>query len=158
MESLGGLLTLPVNPYLESELDRRPAMQALPALAAAASEPQRLPGSALWSGTRRRGPTPILIDELPRLEIVSFFVDLAKCRARGICVTNTHDVLTDDAADLAVGHSIATLRRIYAAHRYLRSGGRGRPGAIMCSLQRCVIDLLYGNEDRVLGTLDDEGI
>jgi hydroxypyruvate reductase 2 len=57
-----------------------------------------------------------LLDALPSLEIVSAFsvginhVDLAECRERGIRVTNTPDVLTDDVADLAVGLAIAALR------------------------------------------------
>ena len=49
-------------------------------------------------------------------------VDLAKCRERGIRVTNTPDVLTDDVADLAVGLAIAVLRRIPQADRYVRAG------------------------------------
>ena len=49
-------------------------------------------------------------------------VDHAKCRERGIRVTNTPDVLTDDVADLAVGLAIAVLRRIPQADRYVRAG------------------------------------
>lgn len=49
-----------------------------------------------------------IMDVLPRLEIIISFgigfdkVDLATCRARGIRVTNTSDVLTDGVADLAI--------------------------------------------------------
>jgi lactate dehydrogenase-like 2-hydroxyacid dehydrogenase len=49
-------------------------------------------------------------------------VDLDACRVRGIRVTNTPDVLTDDCADLAVGMWIALSRGIVEAERYARSG------------------------------------
>lgn len=67
-----------------------------------------------------------MIDALPCLEIVSSFsvgldkVDLVKCKERGIRVTNTPDVLTDDVADLAIGLAIAVLRKIPAADRFVR--------------------------------------
>ena len=50
------------------------------------------------------------------------FGDLPKCRERGIRVTNTPDVLTDDVADLAVGLAVAALRRIPQADRFVRAG------------------------------------
>lgn len=49
-------------------------------------------------------------------------IDLAKCRERGIRVTNTPDVLTDDVADLAIGLMLAVLRRLCPSDRYVRSG------------------------------------
>ncbi|KAJ7532996.1 hypothetical protein O6H91_13G028400 [Diphasiastrum complanatum] len=69
-----------------------------------------------------------VIDALPNLEIVSWFsvgidqVDMVKCRERGIVVTNTPDVVTDDTADLALALVLATMRRICAADRYIRDG------------------------------------
>jgi len=51
---------------------------------------------------------PTLLDALPKLEIISVFgvgydgVPVDYCRKRGIKVTNTPDVLTDDVADVAV--------------------------------------------------------
>lgn len=68
------------------------------------------------------------IDALPNLKIVSSFsvgldkVDLGKCRERGIRVTNTPDVLTDDVADLAIGLILAVLRRLCMCDRYVRNG------------------------------------
>jgi len=49
-------------------------------------------------------------------------IDLAAARERGIAVTNTPDVLTDDVADLAIGLMLATMRGISAADRYVRAG------------------------------------
>ncbi len=49
-------------------------------------------------------------------------VDLQYARERGIRVTNTPDVLTDDVADLALGLIVCLLRNLPAADRYLREG------------------------------------
>lgn len=69
-----------------------------------------------------------LMDALPRLEIVSIFgvgadkVDLEAARARGIKVTNTPGVLTEDTADYGIGLLLALARRIVAGDRYVREG------------------------------------
>jgi glyoxylate reductase len=49
-------------------------------------------------------------------------IDLAACRARGIVVTNTPDVLTNACADFAWGLIIAVTRRFGEAERQLRRG------------------------------------
>jgi len=70
-----------------------------------------------------------LLDRLPALEIVAIHgvgydgVDLAAAKARGIAVTTTPDVLTDDVADLAIGLMLAVQRRIVANDRAVRDGG-----------------------------------
>jgi lactate dehydrogenase-like 2-hydroxyacid dehydrogenase len=69
-----------------------------------------------------------MLGRLPALGIVAIAgvgydkVDLKLAAARGIRVTNTPDVLTEDVADLTVGLMIATLRRIAAAERFARDG------------------------------------
>ncbi|MGV6876095.1 2-hydroxyacid dehydrogenase [Pseudochelatococcus sp. B33] len=74
-------------------------------------------------------PVPAdLIDALPALEIIAGFgvgydnIDVAAAAQRGIVVTNTPDVLTDEVADLTVGLLLATIRQIPQADRYLRAG------------------------------------
>jgi lactate dehydrogenase-like 2-hydroxyacid dehydrogenase len=68
------------------------------------------------------------MDRLPRLEIVACngvgvdAIDLAYTRERGIVVTNTPDVLTEDVADLGVALLLAVFRRICEGDRYVRSG------------------------------------
>jgi lactate dehydrogenase-like 2-hydroxyacid dehydrogenase len=68
------------------------------------------------------------IESLPRLEIIANFgvgydgIDLAACAARGILVTNTPDVLTEEVADTALGLLLMTVREFSAAERYLRAG------------------------------------
>jgi hydroxypyruvate reductase len=69
-----------------------------------------------------------LLVQLPAVKLISVFgvgydgVDLVATRERGITVTNTPDVLTDDVADLAMGLIIAVSREILAADSYLRGG------------------------------------
>jgi lactate dehydrogenase-like 2-hydroxyacid dehydrogenase len=74
------------------------------------------------------GASAALMGRLPNLEIVSVFgvgtdgVDLAHARARGIAVTNTPDVLTDDVADMAVALLLATARQLPQGDTLVRSG------------------------------------
>ena len=69
-----------------------------------------------------------LLDALPKLEIISVFgvgydgVPVDYCRARGIKVTNTPDVLTDDVADVAVALVLMTGRGFVRANRFVHSG------------------------------------
>ncbi len=50
-------------------------------------------------------------------------IDLKAARARGILVTNTPGVLTDDAADMAMALILAVPRRLSEGERLVRSGG-----------------------------------
>ncbi len=69
-----------------------------------------------------------LLARLPRLEIVGLNsvgydkVDFPALRLRGIPVTNTPGVLTDDVADLALLLLLAAARRLPAMDRYVRDG------------------------------------
>lgn len=69
-----------------------------------------------------------VIDALPQLEIISNFgvgydaVDAVHAARRGIVVTNTPDVLTEEVADLTLGLLLATVRELPQADRYLRAG------------------------------------
>lgn len=73
--------------------------------------------SELWHATAV-GADAELIDSLPKLEIVATCsaglgkIDLVKCKEKGIQVTNTPDVLTDDVADAAIGLTLAVLRSL----------------------------------------------
>jgi lactate dehydrogenase-like 2-hydroxyacid dehydrogenase len=74
------------------------------------------------------GAPRAMIEACPRLEIVSVYgvgfdaVDLDACRARGVRVTNTPDVLTDDVADLAVAMTLALHRGVLTGEAWVRSG------------------------------------
>ena len=66
--------------------------------------------------------------KLPKLKTISHFgvgydtVDVDAAKRRGITVTNTPDVLTDDVADLAVALLLAAVRRVPQGDRYVREG------------------------------------
>ena len=69
-----------------------------------------------------------LLESAPRLRIVANavvgfnHVDVAACRARGIVVTNTPDVLTGATAELTWALLLAAVRRLPQAERSLRAG------------------------------------
>jgi gluconate 2-dehydrogenase len=49
-------------------------------------------------------------------------IDIPACKARGIRVTNTPDVLTETTADFAFALMMATARRVSESERYARAG------------------------------------
>ncbi|MDE1166497.1 MAG: 2-hydroxyacid dehydrogenase [Pseudomonas sp.] len=69
-----------------------------------------------------------LLGRLPNLEIIVVFgvgydgVDVAAARERGIAVTHTPDVLTDDVADFAMALLFGIARRTGPADRFVREG------------------------------------
>lgn len=75
-----------------------------------------------------------IMDALPKAKVIAHHgvgydgVDVAAATARGIKVSNTPDVLSDEVADLALGLLIATCRRIPQADRYVRDGRWEREG------------------------------
>ncbi len=79
------------------------------------------------------------IDLFPGLEIIASFgvgydgVDAIHAASRGVTVTNTPDVLTDEVADTAIGLLLNTLRRLPAAETYLRAGRWEKEGAFLLS-------------------------
>ncbi|BAI76351.1 D-isomer specific 2-hydroxyacid dehydrogenase (plasmid) [Azospirillum sp. B510] len=74
------------------------------------------------------GVANAVVDALPTLELIAIngvgtdAVDLEHARSRGVRVTNTPDVLTDDVADLAIGLMIAASRRMMVGDRFVRAG------------------------------------
>jgi hydroxypyruvate reductase len=71
---------------------------------------------------------PVLLENLPNLKAVVAAgvgydgIDLEIARRRGIAVTNSPGINTDDVADLAMGLLIAGERNLAEADRLLRSG------------------------------------
>jgi lactate dehydrogenase-like 2-hydroxyacid dehydrogenase len=109
---------------LASEFTAHRLWEATDQAALLASVGPRIRGIATTGG---RGAEAKLIAALPALEIIACYgvgtdaIDLAAARARGIVVTNTPDVLTDDVADLGVALLLAASRRICEGDRYVRS-------------------------------------
>ena len=69
-----------------------------------------------------------LFARLPNLRIVANLgvgydsIDAVEAAKRGIIITNTPDVLTEEVADLTIGLLLATLRQIPQMDRFLRAG------------------------------------
>lgn len=126
MEKVGVMMTTPMSAYLEQQLQQRFTLfklwESSPSLTRCADSVKAVVGDT------KIGADSKLIDSLPRLEIVSTYsvgldkIDLEKCRERGIRVTNTPDVLTEDVSDLAIGLALATLRKICACHAFVTAG------------------------------------
>lgn len=92
-----------------------------------------------------------LIVKLPKLEVISVYgvgydaVDLQACRERGIRVTNTPDVLTNDVADLGIGMMLVQSRGMIGAETWVRDGSWEAKG--LYPLKRRV----WGRKAGVLG-------
>ena len=123
------IVTAPLPPFLYEPLKRdfrcHDYHQSKQKPELLAAEGGRIRGLVQGGGT----VTPAqLLDALPKLEIISVFgvgydgVPVDYCRQRGIKVTNTPDVLTDDVADVAVGLVLMTGRGFAAAERFVRAG------------------------------------
>lgn len=82
------------------------------------------------------GASAELMDALPKLEIIACYgvgydlIDVPAARARGIRVTNTPDVLTEEVADMAFGLLLAAARRIPAGDAWVRDGSWQAKGSM----------------------------
>jgi len=78
--------------------------------------------------TGTRGIDDAMMGKLPKLKIVSHFgvgvdsVDVDAATRRGVKVTNTPDVLTEDVADIALVLMLSAIRRVPQGDRYVREG------------------------------------
>lgn len=84
------------------------------------------------------GVSKSLIKALPNLEIITQFgvgydnIDIDAAQGRGVAVTNTPDVLTDDTADVALYLLLNVARRAVEADMFVRVG-RWQSGAFPLS-------------------------
>jgi lactate dehydrogenase-like 2-hydroxyacid dehydrogenase len=80
------------------------------------------------------GANAAMIAACPQLEVISVYgvgydaVDLTAARARGIRVTNTPDVLTNDVADLGVAMMLVQSRGMIGAETWVRDGSWAAKG------------------------------
>lgn len=97
------------------------------------------------------GANAAMIAACPNLEVISVYgvgydaVDTAACKARGIRVTNTPDVLTKDVADLGVAMMLMQSRGMLGADQWVRDGSWAAKGGY--PLQRKV----WGRRAGILG-------
>ncbi|MDP5308727.1 2-hydroxyacid dehydrogenase [Paracoccus spongiarum] len=157
--TVGGMMTRPqilqTGPYPawdQEPLDERFTMHRLfEAPDRAAFLAQHGPAVRGIATRGELGADAAMIAACPRLEIVSVYgvgfdaVDLEACRARGIRVTNTPDVLTGDVADLGVAMMLAQSRGMIGADRWVRDGSWASKG--LYPLQRRV----WGKRVGILG-------
>lgn len=74
------------------------------------------------------GCSPEILNNLPKLEIIASYgvgydaIDIPACKAKGVRVANTPDVLNDAVAEITLGLMIALCRRIPQADAYARAG------------------------------------
>lgn len=80
------------------------------------------------------GADAAMMDACPDAKIIACYgvgvdaIDLAAARARGVAVTNTPDVLTEEVADMAFALLLATARAIPEGDAYVRSGAWAKQG------------------------------
>lgn len=93
------------------------------------SEEERAQVRALAVSTVANAPIDATyIDAFPNLEIISSFgvgynhVDAGYAGKKGVVVTNTPDVLTEEVADTAIGLLLNTVRELPKAEAWLREG------------------------------------
>ncbi len=114
-----------LRPEIQAVLDASYTVRKLPDGAALPDHPEQI--DAVVTGGHQGIPTALLTG-LPNLKIVAINgvgydrVDIEAARSRNIRVANTPDVLTADVADLAVGLTIALMRRLHHAHGFVTAG------------------------------------
>src|SRR5213080_1451036 len=123
------IVTAPLPPFLYDPLKAKyqchDYLKAADKAGLLAAQGKNIRGLVQGGGTL--APTQLL-DALPALEIISVFgvgydgVPVAYCKQRGIKVTNTPDVLTDDVADVAVALIMMTGRGFARLERFARAG------------------------------------
>lgn len=97
------------------------------------------------------GADRAMITACPNLEMIAVYgvgydaVDLEACKERGIAVTNTPDVLTEDVADLGVAMMLCQSRGMIGAEKWVRDGSWGTKG--LYPLKRRV----FGRKAGILG-------
>ena len=75
-----------------------------------------------------------LIGRLPSLKVIANFgvgydtIDIPAAAKRGIIITNTPDVLTEEVADTTLGLLLSTVREFYNAEKWLRDGRWAKEG------------------------------
>ncbi|MGL4439529.1 MAG: 2-hydroxyacid dehydrogenase [Bosea sp. (in: a-proteobacteria)] len=112
--------------YVQSRLDAAFSVHELPADPSGFAALAHVRGVAMAGNHRRMDGA--LMDQLPKLEIIANFgvgydsIDAVAAATRGIIVTNTPDVLTEEVADLALGLLLCTVRQLPQSDRYLRAG------------------------------------
>ena len=122
------LITGPMYPPTLEELERTYDAKRLWSAPDKAALLESMKDVVAVASSNSGGIDAATIAKLPKLEVISHFgvgydtVDVPAAKQRGIAVTNTPDVLTDEVADLALALTLATIRRVPQGDRYVREG------------------------------------
>lgn len=153
MESIGVLLTCPMSNHLQEQLSKRFTLfkfWQIPPNSKLEFFNQNSKSILAVVGNGIHGANSELINSLPNLEIIANHgsgldkIDLPKCKQKGIRVTYTPDVVTEEVADLAILLTLATLRRICAADRFVRSG-LWKNGDFELTHKVCFVFVVFSN-------------
>jgi lactate dehydrogenase-like 2-hydroxyacid dehydrogenase len=125
------LMTGPMMPLIENGCDAAFAVHRLHKAADREALLKQVAGDirAICTGGHTGVKTDdALMGRLPNLKIVGNFgvgydsVDVTAAAKRGVVVTNTPEVLTEEVADTTIGLLLTTVREFYKAEKYLRDG------------------------------------
>jgi lactate dehydrogenase-like 2-hydroxyacid dehydrogenase len=117
------LLLAPLPQDLCAALAQRYALDALAEMPAGP-----LPRYRVAVTSSMAGADAAVMDRLPDLRLIACHgvgldrIDLAEAARRGIAVSHTPDVLTEDTADFAIALLYGIARRVVAADRFVRDG------------------------------------
>lgn len=118
------LLVEPMMPEIENFLDTAYIVHRYDGSVLPANVASRIRGVATGGGT---GVSATLMQALTNLEIIAIngvgtdAVDLKEAARRGIAVTTTLNVLTDDVADLAMALMLAGMRDLVPGDQFVRN-------------------------------------
>lgn len=120
-------LPAPVESALAERFDVRLNRQDAPLDAAGLQEALATSDAVLCTVSDRFGAEVLGVEPLRARLLANFgvgfeHINLDAARARGIAVTNTPGVLTEDTADLAVALMLMAMRRLGEGERELRAG------------------------------------
>jgi hydroxypyruvate reductase len=124
------LAIAPLPEFLVGPLRERYLCHQLPATSAEQKAFFKTEGKGVRAVVGLGGSTyqESILKKLPALELIAVHgvgydgVPLHYCKSRGLRVTNTPDVLTEDVADIALALVLMTSRGLVAANRYLHAG------------------------------------
>ena len=95
---------------------------------------QRIEALCTGAHTGVKTDAPLLA-RLPALKIIGNYgvgydsIDVAEAKSRGIVITNTPDVLTEEVADTTIGLLLMTVRELSKAETWMRAGQWAATGA-----------------------------
>ncbi len=129
MKEVEVLMPRPMMPLIMEELDKRFTVRRLwEAEDAEAFLQEVAPHVRAIATGAHYAVDEKFIDRFPKLEIIANFgvgydtVDASYCGRKGVVVTNTPDVLTEEVADTALGLLLMTVRELSKAERWVRDG------------------------------------